>query len=614
MDLTHKQKKYLRKNLKRFPLTKISAEINVSEKEIIDFLRKHWPKEKFQNFFSQQKREAEKIKISPDLGKNFSFLKWFRQNWLAIVFLALLVGLTYFNSLRNDFVSDDISGIRENQNLGNFSSLFSNPLTFLRNLFYFLVFKIWGLEPIFFRLINIFFHLGSVWLVYLLIALMSNPTVAFLTAAIFAVHPILSEAVTWISGGPYPQYTFFILASFILYLLGINKNSLKIYLFSLFAFFLAIFSTEKALIFPFIILLFEFSSNSISKNWRKVVPFFLLASSWFFIFFSQGALTGRVTTLQTEYYQKPGLENPLIQIPVALSSYLELIFWPKNLTLYHSEMMFTQINYFIRVLVALGLFAAIIFSFRKNKTIFFWLSFFLITLLPTLTPLKISWIVAERYVYLGTLGVFVLIALAIQKIGEISKNTKISYLIFGLVLALLAIRTIIRNSDWKNQDTLWLATARTSPSSAQNHNNLGDYYTRNGNLEKAAEEFKIAIQLQSNYGDALHNLANIYQQMGKTELAIENYQMAIGTNPNLWQSHQNLAAIYFGQGKFDLAEENIQKAIQIIPQNPNLYLNLGVIYLQKKDKQKAKEAFQKVLELDPQNQNAKQLLISIEKE
>lgn len=604
MNLTQSQKKFIKKNLKHFSIDEIAIKLSIPQKDVLNFLQTHWRKEKYQKFLIQHKKQTEPKRFPLNSLSSFNFKEWLQQNWIALLFLGLLAFAVYFNALGNDFVSDDISGIKENPDLGNFSLLLSKPLTFFRYLFYFTVYKIWGMEPLFFRLINVFFHLDSVLLTYFLVSLMANPILAFFAAGIFAVHPIHVEAVTWISGGPYAQSTFFLLVSFLLYLLSKAKNSKKLYLFSLFTFLLSAFSTEKALIFPLMLFIFELSSDSVRKNWRKLAPFFVMGGLWFLFFFLQGALTGRVSTLQTDYYQGPGLENPLIQIPVALSSYLQLIFWPDKLTLYHSEMMFTQINYLIRVTVTLGLLAAIIFFFKKDKKIFFWLSFFIISLLPTLTPLKISWIVAERYVYLGTLGIFMIIALGLQKIGQITNKTTL-YILFGIILSLLSLRTINRNADWKNQDTLWLATARTSPSSAQNHNNLGDYYARQDNLQKAVEEFKIAIQLQPNYGDAFHNLANTYQQMGQMDLAIENYQKAILSSPHLWQSYQNLAAIYFGQGKFNLAEENIKMAIQIIPQNPNLYLNLGVIYLQEKDKTKAKEAFQQALQLDPQNENAK---------
>ena len=131
---------------------------------------------------------------------------------------------------------------------------------------------------------------------------------------------------------------------------------------------------------------------------------------------------------------------------------------------------------------------------------------------------------------------------------------------------------MVRNIDWKDEDHLWLAAAKASPSSPQNHNNLGDYYARHGDLEKAAEEFKKAIELKPNYGDAYHNLANTYQKMGKIAEAIENYQKALSFNPRLWQSYQNLAALYFEQQDFESARENLEKAIGLNSQEANLYL------------------------------------------
>ena len=271
------------------------------------------------------------------------------------------------------------------------------------------------------------------------------------------------------------------------------------------------------------------------------------------------------------------MNNPLIQIPIAISSYLKLIFWPDNLTLYHSELNFTQGQYFLMLIITLAFFALIAWTFKNNRQIFFWGSFFIITLLPFLTPLKISWVIAERYVYLGSLGIIVLIALALNKISELVKNKKITLIIFGLLILALATRTVMRNFDWKNQDTLWLAASKISHSSHQNHNNLGDLYARRGKYEKAVEEFKKAIELKPDYGDAYHNLANVYHQIGKDDLALENYQKALELNPNLWQSYQNIAAIYFSQKKLDLAKQSMEKALVINPNSTKLHTNMEIL-------------------------------------
>jgi tetratricopeptide (TPR) repeat protein len=249
-------------------------------------------------------------------------------------------------------------------------------------------------------------------------------------------------------------------------------------------------------------------------------------------------------------------------------------------------MTFSSVEYYSRVLVFLIFLGLIVYALKKNRTVFFWLSFFLLALLPTLNPLGISWIVAERYAYLGAVGIFIVIAITVKTIIEKIElslrldRTVIFYVILGLLLTPLTVRTIARNNDWKNQDTLWLATAKTSPSSPQNHNNLGDLYGRRGDLERSAAEFQKAIELNPEYADAYHNLGNTYWQMGEIEEAIECFRKAAELKPSLWQSCQNLAAIYFEQGNLTAAKDWMEKAVAANPTDPNLQRNLEIINAQ----------------------------------
>jgi tetratricopeptide (TPR) repeat protein len=539
--------------------------------------------------------------------------KYLKQNWKTLAFLAFLVLAVYLNSLGNDFVSDDIGAIKENPIINQINYFWTAPYFAIspRSLSIFLIHKIFGLAPFFYRLANVLSHLGVVFTAYFLTGFFFAPPIPLITAGLFAVHPILTESITWISGGPYSLYSLFLLVSFLLYLaIKGNGSSVKFYFLSLLFFLLSLFTSEKAIVFPLILIFFEISSGKTTLVWKKLAPFLLLSFSWGAFYFLSGRIGARVSSLTTQFYQESKIYNPLIQIPIAVTSYLELIFWPKNLTLYHSEMSFTQTQFVIRFMIFISFISFILISFFKNRRLFFWFSFFLISLLPTLTPFGISWIVAERYVYLGSIGIFVVIAIAIQRLGQIlTKDTKTSFLIFIPILLLFSIRTIIRNNDWKNQDTLWLATAKTSPSSPQNHNNLGDYYGRQGDFQRSIEEFKIAIQLNPRYADAYHNLANTYAQIGEVNKAIENYYKAIEFGPHLWQSHQNLAAIYFSQEKFGLVKEELEKALQINPQNPNLYVSLAVVYFKLADLPNAQNSLKTALQLDPQNRQAKELLL-----
>lgn len=598
MNFTKSQKKYLKKNIKILPLNEIAANLGVSEKEVHQYLKSRWPEEKYEKFTKNLQNKGTRFHLGGE---------WFKKEWKVFIFLAILVFTVYFNSLKNDFVSDDIAAIAGNPEIFKITNLYHLELNSFKN---FLIQTFFGIIPMAYRMVNIIFHLGSVWLIFTLINLFFNSPLPLITASIFAVHPFLTEGVTWISGAPYSVSAFFIFLTMLTYLLVKSYKNKRLHILSLVAFFIALLFNTKLLVFPLVICLFEFCFGDLKKNWKKLIPYFAISGLW--VVYLLGPLGARISSVQSNYIG-PGIDNPLIQIPVAITSYLELIFWPKNLTFYHSELIFSPGEYFIRLTGFIFFLIVIFYFFKKDKKIFFWLSFFIITLLPTLTPLRISWIVAERYAYMGSLGIFVLIAWLIQKIGQIGKNKNLVPLVLTLILIPLSVRTIIRNKDWTNQDTLWLATAKISPSSPQNHNNLGDYYGRYGNIERAIEEFKIAIELLPGYADAYHNLANAYQQIGKTNEALDNYQKAVSFNPGLWQSHQNIAAIYFAQGKFTEAISEMESAIKINSNNSDSYVNLGIIYLRINDKSKAKTAFTQALSLNPKNERANLGLIEAKK-
>ncbi len=533
------------------------------------------------------------------------FLKNHRLNFLI---LSCLILLTYAYFLNNAFVSDDIAEIAQKPEIANFSHVLTIPFGAIRLIVYWICANLGGVHPFLFRFSNILFHLFSACFLYAILFLIyKSKRVAFFASSLFAIHPGISEAVLWISGGMYAQYTFFYLLSFLLYILSDTYK--KAYWFSALAYLFSLMSHPVMPIPLFIIFpLFEFCFGNFKKNWVKVIPFLLLAIVYVFI--NLGALPERETTLQTTHYQEKGVDNPLMQIPIAISSYAELLFFPKTLTLYHSELNFSSISFSIRAFLTVMFFVGLAAVFKKSLPVFFWLSFSIIALSFTLTPFRLNWIVAERYLYLPSIGIFTLVSLGLDKLISKKQNLKTTiYIIFVVAIVLLSTRTFLRGIDWENEDNLWIATGKTSPSSPNTHNNLGDVYGRAGDKQAALKEFQRAIDLKPNYADAFHNLANTYQELGQSDKALENYQKAAQINPSLWQSYQNIAALYFQSKQYDLALVNIQKAISINPKNINLYNNLGIIYLLKGDRAHAKEIFNQVLTADSQNELAKRGLI-----
>ena len=537
----------------------------------------------------------------------FSLKKFFVTNRWYLLLLLGLVFLCYVNALGNNFVSDD-RGLILNMPIWDTSSILSNPYPFMRQFLYLAVYKIGGLNPTLYRLSNIIFHAGVVLLIYAVLGAMQKPKIGFLAAAFFAVHPILVESVTWITAGVHVQYSFFFLLALLFYILP-RKNTLS-YVASIGFYILALLSSEKAVVLALAFLLFEFSFGSLMRNWKRIVPYFILSGIWVLLYL-------RLFTLRSEFFTgqhaiDPTSVNPFLQVPIAITSYLQLIFWPNELTIYHTELSFEVFEFIVRVIILMTFLGFILYSFKRNRLVFFWLSFFILTLLPTINPFVNAWIVAERYVYLGTVGILVVTSAALVRLSQYQKLKIATYIVFSLIILSLTIRTIARNIDWQDEDHLWVVTARTSPSSAQNHNNLGDYYGRHGDLENSIREFKRAIELKPNYADAYHNLGNAYRDSGNLDEAIKNWEKALSFNPSLWQSYQNIAAVHYERGNYEEAKESIEKGIAVDPKNANLHLILGLILVKTGEKEQARQILQQILAIDPNNQLAKEGLREIE--
>lgn len=578
MALTSEQKHYIRQNWETLGPDRIASDLGLASKTVLKYLQKHLPEKKYRKLIDQagSRRSVPERQEDTAPGQDFNIQRFIQENTRYFVLFFFLVFVLYLNTFDNAFLSDDIPGVANNPALADFSHFFSK--IYWGELPYFILAKLGLMSPFYFRAINIFFHFGSTCLIFVIFNLaFRRKNLALITALLFAIHPIMTESVTWISGRPYSQYLFFFLLSFLFYLLSRQQGGNRRLMFwlSFGAFFIALLTTEKAVALFAIFPLYEIAFGDWKKHWKKIV-LFLLPTLLFAIIYASGS-GQRISSLDAQSYDNSagGLYNPLQQIPVAVGSYLSLIAWPDKLTLYHTEMSFGLVAFLLYLAASVALIVAIICSWKKNRFIFFWLSFFFISLTPTLTPLKISWIVAERYAYAGTLGIIAVAAYLLDWLWEKFPQRK-TWLAagFAVLIITLSVRTIVRNTDWDSEDTLWPATEKVSPSGYVIHNNMGDVHARHKEYDQAVAEFQKAIEINPHYADAMHNLGNTYQAMGRLDDAIASYQQALQYNPGLWQSYQNLAAIYFSRQDYQQARDMIEKALAINPTDQGLQQNL----------------------------------------
>lgn len=491
--------------------------------------------------------------------------KWDEILIPALVFFVLIT-TAYTASLWNPLMIDDIPGVRNNPHIGDPSHLFDSPFNSFRALLLLVSYKAAGFTPAAYRIFNILFHYGSTLMLFLTIKRLTDRRLAWFSALVFAVHPILSESVVWISAVIYPQYAFFFMLSLYCYIRNAQKPNVRWFAASIVAAFFSHLSSEKALALPLILTTLEFAYFTPKKNWKRLILFYVIM--FMFLLSPLLDLVPR-TEIMAHSYQAPiEVYNPLVHAPFSTTSYIQLILIPDHYSLYHSTIKVGLWELIIRFTIFALLVFLFVRSWKKNRDIFFWSIFFILALLPTFIPINILWMVAERYAYLATMGAITVI---VYPLYYFSKNEKYSEYVNGalcLIILLLLIRTILRTFDWQNYDSFWMATVKANPTSSVAHNNVAKVYAEHKAYKHAITELRYAILLDPQFVDAHFNLGQIYEITGQDGRAQRSYINAVKYKPDYWEAYLRLGVLYYRDKEYEKSKDSFEAAMKIRPDNP----------------------------------------------
>jgi hypothetical protein len=296
---------------------------------------------------------------------------------------------------------------------------------------------------------------------------------------------------------------------------------------------------------------------------------------------AQATIVNRIESVAKELGVGKGIwdmrnwSNPFYNMSYSLFEHLRLLVWPHQLTLYHEPPTITRTMLNIELVVLGLLLIAVPFIFKKAKPVFFGLGIYVIFFIPSYSPVLISWLVAERYAYIPSIGFCTGLCFAYEKfVRDDSGRRKIALTVAVFLITCYGVRTVIRNEDWKTTQRMWRSTSEVSFLSPRAHNNMGDAYAQEENFAGAIKEFKRSIELKPDYADAYHNLANINQHIGNLPEAITNYEKALFFNPALFESNYNLAVAYINTDQPDKAIALLNRAFTFWPDNPDLAMAL----------------------------------------
>jgi len=541
-----------------------------------------------------------------------------KENWKFLIVMSVGIFLLYFNSLRGDFVSDDYATIPQNPQINDFWFMVKNTQSFSN----YLIYKLFGFaSPIAYHVFSLLIYIIFCLLVFIVIeVIFNNKRLSILTAAIFAVHPIHVEAVSWIAGRIYLILAIYIMLGFLAFVFYVKSNKSKYLLITLGSFILA-FVTDKPRPFTLFLLMFLYlfylGIEKVKIDWKKLIAgIFVLAIV--FIVFAWPYVKFRIGAVNSGYNGSDGIfYNPFFQYPTGITKYLQLLLFPIDLTLYHTMYI---LPVWLNWIILLSYLFLLIYFFFKNKKYFFALGFILAAIIPSIMPVKVSWLVAERYMFLGSLGFCLFIALFFDSLMK--KYKVISIIIFSLLLSIYSVRTFLRNIDWQTNHNLWVNTCQVSPNSHNAWNNIGDDYDKLAQLETTDEGkinqylnsvkgFTRSTDVKPNYADAYHNRANIFYKIGRYDLARDSYETALSYGPNLYQSYYSLLQIDLTEKNFNLAINHLNKLDAVKPNDLQVYYTAAVVYANMGRADQAIPILEEIIKTSPDFKEAKTLLTSI---
>lgn len=458
-------------------------------------------------------------------------------NTAALLWLTLAVCVAYANVLGGDFLFDDYNVIVNESQVHSWDAWFAGLGNSIRPLLKFSYTLNWTMDTgaVGFHLLNLLIHLLNAYLVYRMASEFVKPLkqqnqldfVPLFTALLFAVHPIHTEAVSYICGRSSSLMSVFYLAGLLCYVIGRSRNNaLSIYLATPLFFLLALGVKETAVTFPFALLLWEktcnknreFAFKALWPNWVVlvcVVVFFLLSDSYLAQMersVNLNSLSGNLAT------QLSGFVYLMQQLTLPLGLNID-----PDLPLLHDLSAAT-----LPLLITLALFGLMFACLRRRPWISFALAWVLLHLIPLYLLLPRIDIANERQLYLAAWPL--LLALAIE-LSLILEGWKWQLVAAGLLILCITL-TVSRNQVYQNEISLWEDTVTKSPNKARVHNNLGFAYLLAQRKKEARREFTTALQLDPQLYQARYNLLRLVDEVESSISAPEPMPKHKPVSPN----------------------------------------------------------------------------------
>ncbi len=534
--------------------------------------------------------------------------RWTNLRWACFGLLAAAAALAWANGLNGAFTYDDKVEVIGNPTIRTLESWAtvvrynaSRPAVILT---WALDWRLWGLEPLGYHVVNLLVHILNAGLVFALgeeigrrLNLRRPMLVALAAAAIWTVHPMCTEAVTYVTGRSESLCSAFYLGSMVTWLRWRRAGGGFELALSLAAFLLAAATKEVAATLPAALLLLELclpASRPMGwRGWLALLPFWLV--------FALGAVARKLLygVFTTDLWLRP-VGTQLATEAQVIVRYLQLWLLPVGQSVFHDHPAAepASLGTILAVLLLLALLAGALLQLRTRPWLSFCAAFFLLMLLPSSSFVPLKETMAEHRAYLAGWAICFAAVMALRPL--LAPRPRLAGALLGVLVLSLGTATYLRNRHWNTEIALWEDATRKNPQAAEAWYGLGDSLRFEQQFQRSIDAYRRAIELDDGFLDAWNNLGIALAEQGHGEEARQIWLQALRRHPSYCKAHNNLGWLHFLERDYQQAIAEFRTTLVYCPQDIQAHHALGNIYHgPQRDVARAIQHYQAVLDIDP---------------
>ncbi len=513
--------------------------------------------------------------------------------------LVLIVAglLAYHNSFTGPFIFDDAASIPENPTIRHLWPIWqplSPPhgggLTVegrpLLNLSLAVNYAIGGTEVWGYHALNLAIHLlAGLTLFGIVRRTLLQPKLrerfgavanelALATAVIWTVHPLQTEAVTYIIQRAESMMGLIYLLTLYCFIRGVESPPpRRWYRLCVVACALGMAAKEVMVSAPLMVLLYDrtFLSGSLREAWRRRWRLYLaLASTWIVL----GCLlpvSFRNAARNADIYHVVWWRYLLTE-PGVILHYLKLSVWPQPLSFDYIgwPIAKTWISILPSVVVMAILLVATGWALKTTSAWGFVGAWFFLILAPSSSFIPADSPAYEHRMYLPLAAVVALVVMGIHALAGRRTVAVAAVLAVGL-----GVLTMQRNQDYRSEFAIWLDTVNKRPNNPRAHYNLGVISMQAHRVGESIGHYEQVLRLKPDYVEAHNNLGIALQQLGRVQEAIEQYEQALRLEPDDALAQYNLGVAFSQVGRFEEAIRHYEQALRLTPDDASAHNKLG---------------------------------------